>query len=98
MLFRLLKMGAFFILKNNILNIRIVKLFEYLLLNKYRRLKTMVCTLDKVLEELDKKILKTQNSIKELESELTDCMKEAKECRKVIQEIKEMKKNAVTKN
>jgi sugar-specific transcriptional regulator TrmB len=50
------------------------------------------------LEELDKKILKTQNSIKELESELTDCMKEAKECRKVIQEIKEMKKDAVNKN
>ena len=60
--------------------------------------KAMVCTLDKVLEELDKKILKTQNSIKELESELTDCMKEAKECRRVIQEIKEMKRNGVRKS
>lgn len=34
----------------------------------------MVCTLEKVLEELDKKILKTQNNIKELQSELTGCM------------------------
>lgn len=97
MLFLAPKNGGLFILKNNILNIRIVKLFEHLLLTKHRRLKIMVCTLDKVLEELDKKILKTQNSIKELESELTDCMKEAKECRKVIQEIKEMKKNETKK-
>ena len=51
----------------------------------------MYCTIETLLEVMDRKIKRVQDNIQALESELKDCKDMAKEMRKTVKEIKKEK-------
>ena len=48
----------------------------------------MSCTIDKLLEALDAKILRAQKSIDSLKKDLNECIADAEECRKTVSELR----------
>lgn len=50
----------------------------------------MSCTIDKLLEALDAKILKAQKGIDSLRKELDECIADAEECRKTVSELRSL--------
>lgn len=55
----------------------------------------MSCTIDKLLEALDVKILKAQKNIDSLKKDLNECIADAEECRKTVSELRSLYESSV---